>query len=81
MFFSVDPEEWQQSALCAEVGGDLWFPEESCVGNDAKSICQRCPVQEECLETALRNNEKFGIWGGTSPNKRKQLMRQRRLAG
>lgn len=81
MFFSVDSEEWRLSARCAEIGGDLWFPEESCVGNDAKSICEGCPVQFECLETALENNEKFGIWGGLSPNQRKKIMRQRRLAG
>lgn len=71
--------QWADSALCAQVGGDLWYPEEGCLGNDAKSVCKVCPVSAECLEFALINNEKFGIWGGVSPSKRKLMRRARGL--
>ena len=42
-------------------------------------MCARCPVRTECLEYALGNQEKFGIWGGLSERERRQLRRQRRL--
>lgn len=81
MFFDLETIEWYKSARCAEIGGDEWYPEDSCLGNTAKKVCQECPVQVECLEYALVNNERYGIWGGRSPNERKKLLRQRRLAG
>jgi WhiB family redox-sensing transcriptional regulator len=36
----------------------------------AKSICAVCPVVDECLKTALENDDDFGIWGGLTPNER-----------
>lgn len=78
MSFDTDDDNWQTLALCAEVDGDLWFPEDSCLGTDAKKICKKCPVSVECLEHALAHNEKFGIWGGLSASQRKLLARQRR---
>lgn len=29
-------------------------------------MCKGCVVREDCLEFALQNGEKFGIWGGLS---------------
>lgn len=78
VIFETDGEDWQLYALCAQIGGDLWFPEDSCLGTEAKNICKRCPVAVECLEHAMDNNEKFGIWGGLSSSQRKLLARQRR---
>ncbi|WP_407672362.1 WhiB family transcriptional regulator [Parafrankia discariae] len=31
---------------------------------EAKRICSGCEVRAECLEYALENDERFGIWGG-----------------
>ncbi|MCG7592441.1 WhiB family transcriptional regulator [Mycobacterium sp. PSTR-4-N] len=39
----------------------------------AKRICGTCPVQQQCLDHALLHNEKFGIWGGTSPKERRRM--------
>jgi WhiB family transcriptional regulator, redox-sensing transcriptional regulator len=68
-------EEWMESALCAEVGGDLWFPEQHdwLTAVKAKTVCVRCPVREACLSYALRNNEIHGIWGGKSRDERKAI--------
>lgn len=30
----------------------------------AKMVCQRCPVIAECLAEALDNRTEFGVWGG-----------------
>jgi WhiB family redox-sensing transcriptional regulator len=36
-------------------------------------------VREDCLEYALANGEKFGIWGGLSERERRRLRRQRAM--
>lgn len=67
---------WRDEALCAQIGGDQWFPEDNCWGTEAKKICEKCPVQFDCLQFALDNNEVHGIWGGMSVNQRKELMKR-----
>ena len=37
-------------------------------------------VRLDCLEYALDNGEKFGIWGGLSERERRRLRRQRAQA-
>jgi WhiB family redox-sensing transcriptional regulator len=36
-------------------------------------------VREDCLEYALANGEKFGIWGGMSERERRRVRRARAL--
>ena len=35
-----------------------------------------CPLREKCLHFALTNNEKFGVWGGTSELTRKGIRKK-----
>jgi WhiB family redox-sensing transcriptional regulator len=42
----------------------------------AKAVCRRCPVREECLEWALDTGQAIGVWGGTSENERRALKRR-----
>ena len=37
-------------------------------------------MKADCLEYALDNAEKFGIWGGLSERERRRLRHQRALA-
>lgn len=39
----------------------------------AKSICAGCDVRKQCLETAMHNQEAYGIWGGHTAPERWQL--------
>lgn len=39
-------------------------------------MCATCEVREECLEYALANDERFGIWGGLSERERRKLKRR-----
>lgn len=39
----------------------------------AKQICMTCPVQPQCLDHALRADERFGLWGGMSERERRSL--------
>lgn len=43
-----------------------------------RAYCSGCPVQAECLETALAINEQWGFWGGLSPAARRKLPRRLR---
>ena len=43
---------------------------------EAKKICTGCEVKAECLEYALANDERFGIWGGLSERERRRLRRR-----
>src|ERR1700745_3338739 len=71
---------WQDYANCLGVDPDLFFPERGASTREAKEVCRGCVVREECLEYALSNGEKFGIWGGMSERERRRIRRQRALA-
>ena len=43
----------------------------------AKAVCARCPVQTECLDHALTEDERFGVWGGMSGLERQRERRRR----
>jgi WhiB family redox-sensing transcriptional regulator len=75
-----DGKRWQERANCLGVDPDLFFPERGASTREAKSVCGSCEVRLECLEYALVNGEKFGIWGGLSERERRRLRRQRALA-
>ncbi|AVP69554.1 WhiB family transcriptional regulator [Rhodococcus hoagii] len=73
----VDPaeEQWQDRALCAQTDPEAFFPEKGGSTREAKRICLGCEVRGECLEYALANDERFGIWGGLSERERRRLKR------
>lgn len=73
-------EEWRPTAACRDLDTNLFFP----VGvtgpavdqiEAAKSICQGCSVQADCLEFALATNQEAGVWGGTTEDERRVLRR------
>lgn len=55
---------WQERALCAQTDPESFFPEKGGSTREAKKVCLACEVRSECLEYALSNDERFGIWGG-----------------
>src|SRR5689334_25409636 len=71
---------WQTRANCLGVDPDLFFPERGASTREAKEVCRGCVVREQCLEFALQNGEKFGIWGGLSERERRRIRRQRAQA-
>lgn len=68
---------WQNEANCLGVDPDLFFPERGASTREAKEVCNNCVVREECLEYAIANSEKFGIWGGLSERERRRIRRKR----
>ncbi len=73
-------ESSSNDANCLGVDPELFFPEQGASTREAKEVCRGCQVREECLESALQNNEKFGIWGGLSARERRRILRQRAQA-
>ena len=70
---------WQVSALCAQTNPEAFFPEKGGSTRDAKKVCGSCDVQSTCLEYAIANDERFGIWGGLSERERRRLRRNAAL--
>jgi WhiB family transcriptional regulator, redox-sensing transcriptional regulator len=71
-----EDQGWQEQALCAETDPEAFFPEKGGSTREAKKICTGCEVRSECLEYALANDERFGIWGGLSERERRRLRRR-----
>ena len=78
--------QWQQSAACAQVDPELWFPTGPEDALEARRICHTsCPVREACLEAAMaeehpdnpRRFRREGIRGGLTPPERKRLQERR----
>lgn len=76
--------DWADDAACAGQDSELWFPAEISKrgryrrGQDAeaeaKRICQSCVVIAQCLQHALDHDEADGVWGGLSPQERRDLL-------
>ena len=76
---------WQLCGSCLAYPAELFFPEEEARRTrkereqQAKRICLQCPVLATCREYALKTPERYGIWGGTTPQERELgLTRTRR---
>ena len=77
MDLAAEEGDWQDDANCLGVDPDLFFPERGASTREAKEVCRSCVVRLDCLEFALANGEKFGIWGGLSERERRRIRRQR----
>ena len=67
---------WQDRALCAQTDPEAFFPEKGGSTREAKKVCLTCEVRDESLESALMNDERFGIWGGLSERERRKLKKR-----
>jgi WhiB family redox-sensing transcriptional regulator len=68
--------DFRLQAACRDVDPELFFP----LGSGpqawnqvrlAKSVCDRCPVREPCLDWALSTGQREGVWGGQDPDQRR----------
>ena len=69
---------WQHKALCAQTDPEAFFPEKGGSPRDAKRVCAKCEVREQCLKWAIDHDERFGIWGGMSERERRRYKREHR---
>lgn len=73
--------DWRHSALCRDEDPELFFP----IGTagpaieqikQAKAVCQRCSVIDDCLTWALETGQDAGVWGGLSEDERRAVKRR-----
>jgi len=77
--YDLSNNQWKLKGSCRGLDADLFFPDRGASTRLAKSVCRKCPVQEECLEYAVNNREKFGIWGGLSERERRAIRKKRSI--
>jgi len=73
--------DWRDGAACRHHDPEMFFPEGTAgpalgQANQAKRICQSCPMRTLCLDFALRHGIAFGIWGGTTADERREIRRE-----
>lgn len=75
------PPKWTVDAACIGSKPELWFPPVGAIGHEALKICAVCPVRQVCAEYALTApRDPDGIWGGLTPNQRRELRQRGRTA-
>ena len=68
--------DWVGEGACLERDPDALFVR-GAAQQQAKLVCQRCPVIAECLAEALDNRTEFGVWGGMTERERRALLRRK----
>ena len=80
---------WMKYAACRGLDIRLFFgregerhTEKTARELEAKTVCGDCPIRHRCLDFALSNDEKAGVWGGLGEDERasERRRRQRRAA-
>ena len=75
---------WHDRAACRGHAGLFFAPDRERLADRqareaaARSLCQLCPVQPECLAEGL--GHKFGTWGGLTEEDRERQRREGRAA-
>jgi WhiB family transcriptional regulator, redox-sensing transcriptional regulator len=80
---NADFWDWQLHAACRGMDSETFFHPDGQRGRartererKAKSICQTCPVMDQCREHALSVREPYGVWGGLTEDERLAIYRQ-----
>ena len=83
-----EPEwAWRYDAKCRGEDTEMFFPPRDKalykpIADKAKGIClgkdgrPPCPVRNQCLKEAIKNDEQHGIFGGMSHRERNAFLRR-----
>jgi len=72
---------WRDRAACLGLDPELFFP----IGStgpaliqteEARAVCRRCEVIDDCLSWAMDSRQEDGVWGGLSADERRALRRR-----
>ena len=64
---------WMKRAACRGLPAEQFHPKRGAATAHLKQLCSTCPVRHDCLDYAMINGEKYGIWGGKSERQRRAL--------
>jgi WhiB family redox-sensing transcriptional regulator len=77
---SVQELKWWDLGACRGLDASVFYPDDDEGADVAKAVCASCSVQSACLDYALSEREKAGVWGGATERDRRRMIRQRRRA-
>ena len=69
------PDMWQEQAACHGIDPDVFFPTSEEEAGPALAYCGSCRIREMCLAWALKNGERYGVWGGLTEQQRRRIVR------
>ena len=76
---SADHTSWMSRSACLHADPELFFPAVSDGrAEEAKLVCRRCLVRDECLAYAVATRQKYGVWGGATEGERRAMRRWHR---
>lgn len=66
------------TAPCRDVDPELFFPIGKGAFADyqyeqARKVCNRCPIADKCLADSLERGDEYGMFGGFTPEERKDF--------
>ena len=83
---TTDQWDWQFAALCRGMSSTYFFhpwgergPARDARIEQAKQVCAKCPVIQQCRSHALIVQEQYGVWGGCSEDERLLLLHEANL--
>lgn len=62
---------------CQETDPEAFFPEQGVRPTEAIALCNTCPVITQCRDYAIWHFEDFGVWGGTTPEQRQKIRKEK----
>jgi WhiB family redox-sensing transcriptional regulator len=72
---AADYPDWFEHALCSQTDSESFYPNPGESTRPARKVCASCPVATQCLAYALANDERHGVWAGTTPDERARMRR------
>jgi WhiB family redox-sensing transcriptional regulator len=69
------PDMWQDQAACYGIDPDTFFPTSEEEAGPALAFCGACRIRQTCLAWALKNGERYGVWGGLTEQQRRRVVR------
>lgn len=69
------PDSWQDQGACYGIDPEIFFPTTEEEAGLALAHCGVCGVRDMCLAWAIRSGERYGVWGGTTEQHRRRLIR------
>ena len=69
--------DWAEHAACRGVNPEVFYADEH--EAEARALCARCPVTQQCLEHAIATDERWGIRGGMKALERQRLVKGVRM--
>ncbi len=75
----VQKEQWMLFSACRGQDPSIFYPASGESHEPALRFCRVCPATKACLDYAIRNGERDGIWGGMSQRERSRYRKSLKL--